>query len=147
MTNTNETQFFPPQEPSSTTQEQMLHSFDHNYKEHELAIPKERHSFESQTPFQVTYPNHERLTNKTTSIFDQSHTFMQEGNNTKTVNEHCGMETSSQFLKLYQDHNWQGETDPEMITKNNPTTTQNPKNTYKAKNPSPNKHFQKEKKP
>ena len=133
VTNKNETQFFPSQEPSSTTQEQMLHSFDHNYNKHELAIPKEHYLFESQAPFQVTNPNHERFTNKTTSIIDQSHTFMKEGNNAKTVHEHCGIDTSSQFLKPYQDHNWQGETDPGIITKNTPTTRQNPKNKYKAK--------------
>ena len=68
VTNKNETQFFPPQETPSTTQEQMLHSFDHNYNTHELAIPKEHYLFELQSPFQVTNPNHKRFTNKTTSI-------------------------------------------------------------------------------
>ena len=103
VTNRNETQFFPSQEPSSTTQEQILESFDHNYNTHELAIQKEPYLFESQAPFQVTKPNHERFTNKTISILDQSLAFMKEGNNAKTVHKHCSIDTSSQFLKLYQD--------------------------------------------
>ena len=133
VTNTNETQFFPRQEPSSTTQDQTLHSFNHNYKEHELAIPKEHHSFIPQTPFQVTNPNHERFTDKTTSIFDQSHSIRQGGNTTMTVNKDDSIKTSSQYLKLYQDQNWRGETNPEITTKNNPTVKQTPKKRYKAK--------------
>ena len=116
LTNKNETQFFPSQEPSSTTQEQRLESFDHNYNTNELAIPKEPYLFDSQVPFQVTNSNHERFTNKTISILDQSLAFMKEGNNAKAVHKHCGIDTSSQFLKLYQDQNWQDETDPKIIT-------------------------------
>ena len=50
VTNKNETHFFPPQEPSSTTQERMLQSLDHNHNIHELTIPKEHYLFESQSP-------------------------------------------------------------------------------------------------
>ena len=133
VTNKNETHFFPSQEPSSTTQEKMLQSFDHNHNTHELAIPKEHYLFESQSPFQVTNPNHNRFTKKTTSIIDQGHKFMEEGNKTETVHNHCGKDTSSKFPKLYQDQNWEDETNRKVITKNTPTTKQNPKNKYKAK--------------
>ena len=119
VTNKNETQFFPSQEPSSTTQEQRLESFDHNYNTQELAIPKEPYPFDSQVPFQVTNPNHERFTNKTIPILDQSLIFMKKDNNTKAVHRHCGMDTPSQFLGLYQVQNWQDVKDPETITTKN----------------------------
>ena len=119
VTNKNETQFFPSQEPSSTTQEQRLESFDHNYNTQELAIPKEPYPFDSQVPFHVTTPNHKRFTNMTIPILDQSLIFMKEGNNIKAVHRHCRKDTPSQFLKLYQVQNWQDEKDPETITTKN----------------------------
>ena len=133
VTNKNETHFFPPQEPSSTTQERMLQSFDHNHNIHELTIPKEHYLFESQSPFQVTNSNHNRFTKKTNHIIDQARKFLEEGNEIKTVNNHCGMEASSEIPKLYQDHNGDDETDQKAIMNNITTTKQNHKNKYKEK--------------
>ena len=120
VTNKNETQFFHAQEPSSTTQEQRLESFDHNYNTQQFTIPKEPYPFDSQVPFQVTTPNHERLTNKTIPILDPILILMKKDNNTKAVHRHCGLDTPSQFLGLYQVQNWpEGRTQETITTKNN----------------------------
>ena len=128
----------------------MLQSFDHNHNIHELTIPKEHYLFESQSPFQVTNSNHNRFTKKTNHIIDQARKFLEEGNEIKTVNNHCGMEASSEIPKLYQDHNGDDETDQKAITNNTTTTKQiiriNTKKNHMDPHPSPNTHHQKEKK-
>ena len=96
-----------------------MESFDHNYNTQELSIPKEPYPFDSQVPFQVTTPNHERLTNKTIPTLDPSLIFMKKENNTKAVHRHCGLDTPSQFLGLYQVQNWPEVKTPETITTKN----------------------------
>ena len=66
--------------------------------------------------FPVTAPNHERLTNKTIPVLDPNLIFMKTDNNTKAVHRHCGLNTPSQFLGLYQVQNWPEAKTPETIT-------------------------------
>ena len=117
VTTRNEMQFFHPQEPSFTTQEQRLEPFNPNHITQQLTLPKEPYPFDTQVPFQITPPNHnERLTNKNIPILDPNVIFMKPDNNTKVVHRHCELDTPSQFLGLYQVQNWLEVKMPETIT-------------------------------